>query len=167
MPDIRDIKPPVDLPSDFLPLFLLAAFCLLCGPVFYLIRFFLGRRPSKILVSQPPWQTALERLADLKKNNLPQEGKIKEFYTQLSDILRQYVEGRFQIKATEMTTPEFLWQLKVAHDLNESQKSLLGEFLSCCDLVKFAKHHPPLEDLEEGLILVERLIQETKPSHDL
>jgi hypothetical protein len=91
------------------------------------------RRPRALL----PFEIALQRLEDIRP--LMQPPSAREFSTAVSDIVRGYIERRFDVTATHLTTEEFL------HDLLKSSKAallrhraLLSEFLHQCDLVKFA-----------------------------
>jgi hypothetical protein len=91
------------------------------------------RRPRALL----PFEVALQRLEDIRPLMQPQS--VREFSTAVSDIVRSYIERRFDLIATHRTTEEFL------RDLLESSKeslvrhrTLLSEFLQQCDLVKFA-----------------------------
>ena len=82
---------------------------------------------------------ALDNLAEKK---LWQNGRDKEFHTELTEILRQYIEARFAVPAMEKTSDEILDEL---YELAESQKASLAnlkQILSIADLVKFAKYHP-------------------------
>ena len=161
--DIRDIKPPVDLPADFL--FTTFWEILFLAGIFILIRFFLRRLKQprkKIVPAKSPWEVALERLNSLRKQNLPQQGQVKEYYTQLSDIVRRYIEDRFRIRAPEMTTQEFLEYLKNSEDLTPEHKGFLKDFLNSCDMVKFAKYGPSLAETEESFRFALKLIEETK-----
>ena len=164
--EIRDIKPPIDFPVNYALWWILAIVSFLAVLGFLLRFFLLGRAQRKDIASaslKSPWQAAYERLDELKKHNLPQQGRVKEYYTQLSDIVRRYIEDRFQIRAPEMTTQEFLSSLGGAAELTDGQKNVLRDFLNSCDLVKFAKHTPTIKEMEEGLFWAQRLVEETKP----
>ncbi|MBA3706939.1 MAG: hypothetical protein H0W84_13875 [Bacteroidetes bacterium] len=84
---------------------------------------------------------AFEKLAKLKSENLWQEGKLKQYHSALTDILREYIENRFKIPAVEQTTDEILFGFRnVAID--EESKRKLRQVLILADLVKFAKEQP-------------------------
>ncbi|MBL0328962.1 MAG: hypothetical protein IPP64_05995 [Bacteroidetes bacterium] len=84
---------------------------------------------------------AFEKLDDLKTQNLWQEGKLKLYHSQLTDIIREYIENRYKIQAMEQTTDEILFGFRnVAID--EDSKSKLKQVLLLADLVKFAKEQP-------------------------
>jgi hypothetical protein len=124
----------------------------------------LRRKRVKELVRifKPAHELAYERLRALVKEDLVGAAKIKEFYERISDILRHYIEHRFSLRAPERTTEEFLPELANTDVLSESDKESLGEFLQHCDLVKFAKHEPTNEQIQETFDLVKNFIEKTK-----
>ena len=81
---------------------------------------------------------------------------------EISNILRHYIEDRFDLRAPERTTEEFLIELQWSDDLGEPDKNDLGEFLTHCDLVKFAKHKPKTEQIQQTFDLVKNFIEKTK-----
>ena len=107
-------------------------------------------------------EIAYERLRKLVEQDLFEAGLIKQFHEEISDILRHYIEHRFELRAPERTTEEFLSELQVSNVLGESDKGDLGEFLVHCDLVKFAKHSPSSEQIQETFNLVKSFIEKTK-----
>jgi hypothetical protein len=87
----------------------------------------------------------------------------KPFCTLVSDTIRIYLEERFDFRAPERTTEEFLHELRDTNLLLADQKGSLGEFLKSCDLVKFARYEPAepeLRDLHDSAL---RLVEETEP----
>jgi hypothetical protein len=115
-----------------------------------------------VRVFKPAHEIAYDRLRALVKDDLIKQGKIKEFYERTSDILRHYIEHRFDLRAPERTTEEFLIELQWTDALAESDKKDLGEFLSHCDLVKFARHSPTAEQIQQTFDLVKAFIEKTK-----
>lgn len=109
-----------------------------------------------------PYEIALEQIQELLAKNLISKGFLKEFYGSLCDILRRYIEGRFDIKAPEQTTEEFLVYLSKDSQLNQQDKANLTEFLQHCDLVKFAKHTPEIDDINKSIDLAKDFISRTK-----
>ncbi|HEY2387569.1 MAG TPA: hypothetical protein VGK30_11455 [Candidatus Binatia bacterium] len=161
--DIRDIKPPLDPPIDWRPwqiLGLTVAIALLLGWAAY--RFLHGRQAT---VAAPPPRPAHElALADLDRlraRRLTEQGRFKEYYSALSDIVRAYVERRFGVRAPEMTTEEFLLTTARGGRLAAAQRSLLGEFLGQSDLVKFARLVPTLVDSEGAWTAARRFVEDT------
>ena len=160
MEEIKDVEPPIDPPSNYLFAIVLVLLFITGILLSYIIR---KLRKPKPVVILPPWQIAQKQLEELRKENLPGGGKIKEFYTRLSAIIRHYLEDQLNIRAPEMTTEEFLIFLKQSMALSEEQKNALKNFLDCCDMVKFAKYSSNIEETEQSLNLAQRLIEETKP----
>jgi hypothetical protein len=169
--DIKDIKGPVYFPADyFLLMVILAAITAVI--LVFMIRFFLkrkkGRRTEVFSEPQKPaHQIAYEALQALKAKNLPQLGKIKQYYSELSDIARHYLENRFTIRAPEMTTEEFLYSLRDSNDLTGARKNLLKQFLNHCDLVKFAKYGPTQDEIEDSFASAKKLVDETRNQDDV
>ena len=84
---------------------------------------------------------AFGKLEILKGEKLWQEGKLKQYHSSLTDIVREYIENRYKIQALEQTTDEILWSFRnVAID--EESKTKLKRVLVVADLVKFAKEIP-------------------------
>lgn len=109
----------------------------------------------------PPHITALEALKKLLAENLITQGKVKLFYQKLSDILRQYIERRFEINAPDLTTEEFMQKISTHDKLSSDDKQLLSNFLTQCDLVKFAKHQPEPQDTDKSAQLAKSFIEKT------
>ena len=87
----------------------------------------------------------------------------KPFCTMVSDTVRCYLEERFNFRAPERTTEEFLYELSDTNLLAPDQKESLGEFLEECDLVKFAKYEPAETELRNLHNSALRLVEETEP----
>ncbi len=156
--DIRDIKGPVAIPVGWLWLAWVLGALLVALAAFFLARHWLRRRvPTVPQVLIPPHVRARARLnAALRLLFEP-----KPFCTEVSDTVRWYLEERFQYRAPERTTDEFLDELRSSPLLSPRQKQSLADFLSRCDLVKFARYEPTeteLRDLHESAL---RLVDET------
>lgn len=109
----------------------------------------------------PAHELAVRELIELRDKRLPQRGMLKEFYSELSEILRRYVQRRYGFPALEMTT----WDLEqeLGSDgypplLREESLVLLRE----SDLVKFAKYLPPFESCDEHLERAFRIVEATR-----
>lgn len=115
--------------------------------------------PEKIV---PPYEKAIAELQNLKGRQLCEKGREKEYYTELTEILRQYLEGRFGINAMEMTTP----QIKRAVYATVSEKSasaMMTEILEMADYVKFARMRPLPEDNTRAFNQAMQFVENTKP----
>lgn len=85
------------------------------------------------------------------------------FCSLVSDVLRAYMEERFELRAPERTTEEFMEELRSSTKLRGDHKSLLEDFLSRCDLVKFARFEPTLPEMQALLDSAMRFVDETAP----
>jgi hypothetical protein len=131
--DIRDIRGPRYLPPDWLWPALIGGAVLVALSVYGLVRW-RRSRTARILL---PHEIALQRLEEIAA--LMQPARAREFSIAVSDIVRLYIEQKFDVTATRRTTEEFLRDLLDSSDgaLAEHQ-GLLGAFLHQCDFVKFA-----------------------------
>ncbi|MBN2588295.1 MAG: hypothetical protein JXA96_00405 [Sedimentisphaerales bacterium] len=131
--------------------------------VICVVIYFKRKRVKEIVrIFRPAHEIAYERLRVFVGQNLIEEGKIKEFYEGISDILRHYIEHRFDLRAPERTTEEFLYEIQYTDVLSKSDKDSLGEFLTHCDMVKFAKFNPTKEQIQKTFDLVKSFIEKTK-----
>ncbi|MDE7408752.1 MAG: hypothetical protein K2N09_01885 [Muribaculaceae bacterium] len=95
-----------------------------------------------------PWTVALTRLEELKAKNLWENGMEKEYFTQLTDILRDYLYARFGINAMEMTSRQIMQTLADQADVRE-HRGYVRKILDVADFVKFAKVRPlPADNVE-------------------
>lgn len=157
---LRDIKPPVEIPNPWAWVWwaigALAVAALASGVLVY----FLRRRGR---VAPPPPIPAHVRARQRLENALALLAQPKPFCVLVSDTIRSYLEERFNFRAPERTTEEFLYELRDTNLLLPDQKEGLGEFLKCCDLAKFAKYEPREPELRELHGSALRLIEETEP----
>ena len=165
---IKDIKPPYSLPPKRVHLFLLAGLVLvLAALVFFAFYFWTKRRDKKISpeIEPGPAEIARQELERLLAENLLARGEIKLFHLRISDILRRYIENRFGVRAPEQTTEEFLIKLSQAGSADNillgSHEALLADFLTQCDLVKFAKHEPSMTECEKTMMICREFIEKT------
>jgi hypothetical protein len=166
--DIKDIKPPLSVPlslAEVLP-YLLALVGI--GATAWLAYVYLKKRKrgESILPPPPPrpaHEVALEALRILEAERLWQRGKVKEYHSRLTDILRTYIERRHGIMAMEMTTDETLKALTAALPQDGTPVlSTLEEILLRADLVKFARFQPLPEENERSMALARSFIESTK-----
>jgi len=128
---------------------------------FWLLR----SRPSRVIGPVPlsPWEVAYERLRVLNSAALPAAGKFSRHYIELSDIIRHYVEDRYDLHAPERTTPEFLDEATNSGLLSPEQRDLLEVLLKLCDRVKFARYVSSVEEAEESMAGILRFIDDSIP----
>jgi len=90
----------------------------------------------------PPDTRALQRLENLRQSQLWQQGRVKEYYTELTDAVREYLEEAYAIQSTEMTTDQTLQAFHSCRGYSEGNASSLSQILQAADMVKFAKSSP-------------------------
>lgn len=112
----------------------------------------------------PAIVTARERLSQLKDANLWQSGKSKEYYTYLTDIAREYLEGQFNIDAIEMTSDEILEEVKKLQ-IDKLILNKLEHTLTTADLVKFAKANPSPTENETAFSDINSFVEESYIFH--
>jgi hypothetical protein len=161
--DIRDVKGVEPVPVDWRPYWLAAAALAALAALVWLVRRLRARggRAAAAKPPPPPHVAAAAALAELARRRLPQAGAFVEHYTALAAIVRTYVERRFGLRAPEMTTEEFLAAGARDARLVPTHRGLLREFLTECDLVKFARHRPTVHDGERALAAAVRFVDET------
>lgn len=109
----------------------------------------------------PPHEVALKALDSIKQETLWQQGRYKEFYTRLTDVVRVYMSRRFGFSAMEMTTLEILPILKKMPETAELYQSM-KELLELSDFVKFAKMNPLPEENERSMRDAYIFVEQTK-----
>lgn len=112
------------------------------------------------VIELPLHERVLQQLAALDKERVWQQGGHKAYQSRLTDLLRGYIEERYQVPALESTTDELLHELRVS-PLNTDQQNLLGNMLRLADLVKFAKALPSPQENEQMMANALRFVQET------
>jgi len=158
--NLRDIKPPVEIPSGWAwVLWALVALAVVAA-AFRLWRYWQKRRLQEpVIPSIPPHVRARQKLQEA----LALISQPREFCILVSDTIRWYLEERFDFHAPERTTEEFLYELRETNLLLPDQKESLGEFLKSCDLVKFARYEPREPELHDLHGSALRLVEETEP----
>ncbi len=165
IPDIRDVKPPVNPPLDLSEplswLWIIACVAIAVAGAWYLYYRRKNMAVAPIIAQRLPWDIALEQLEELLRQRYLDRGLYKPFYSTLSDIVRHYLENRFNMRAPEMTTEEFLIFVQHSPALTAGHKQALKDFLNGCDLVKFAKHEPSAHEAMANFDLAKKLIVDT------
>ncbi len=133
----------------------------------YLIIYFTKHVNKKEVVEEvkkkpaiPAIITARAKLNEMKANELWNSSKTKDYYTDLTDIAREYLEGQFGIDAVEMTTEEIM---KAVNELNLNgfTKDKLQETLITADFVKFAKANPTTEQNEQSFKDIDFFVEDS------
>lgn len=143
----KPLMPPIERPvtaKEVFPWLLALLLLVIAG---FVIRFVLRHRKPKVDEngeplsgpSIPAYDKAIDDLASLRQQKLWQAGKVKEYYSSLTDIAREYIEGQFDINAVEMTTDDILDEVRKLR-FDEQLYGKLKETMEVADLVKFAKY---------------------------
>lgn len=109
-----------------------------------------------------PYEVAMAGLRKLKDDKLWEQGLEREYFTRLTEILRQYLEGRFNINAMEMTSRQILDSLSSNPEV-KGKRDYVRRILDMADFVKFAKMRPLPDDNIEAFTNAYHFIEETKP----
>ena len=110
----------------------------------------------------PPHEQAFKALEELRKERLWQDGKHKEYYSALTDILRTYIDGHFGVGAMEMTSDEIIEAMRSV-ELPQKSAMDLTQILRDADLVKFAKAVPEAEENEAAMSAAWDFVEQTRP----
>lgn len=161
----KDIKGPIEAPLSFAEIlpFLLGALILFL--LVYLLIKYLKREktaivlPSKSKAITPPFQIALNELENLKVQKKWQNGDVKAYYSDLSEIIRTYIENGLHTPAMEMLTEDILNRLKTQNIETDQLRSLLSN----SDMAKFAKAQPNTAENELAMVQAIEFIHQTKP----
>ncbi|MDR1199751.1 MAG: hypothetical protein LBK94_12210 [Prevotellaceae bacterium] len=169
MYDIKgQIRYPVTLKEIlFWVLIILGAIIILSGGIILYIRWknkqpLFGKPKPKV----PPHIIAFKELSLLKTEKLWQQGKIKPYYTRITDIIRKYIEGRFSILAMEKTSDEILADIKKNRIDEIYSFDKLREMFYTSDLAKFAKYQPSPDENEESFKTAFEFVTSTQPKEE-
>jgi hypothetical protein len=162
---VSDIKETAKLPHR-IPrwVWLIPATALLAFLVGLIIARFVHQKPQvkKGPPPLPPHLLALKALEALRARQLLEKDEYGAFYTELSLILRTYLEGRFDLHAPESTTEEIVVEMSKSPELKETQRTILQAFMRQADMVKFAKDHPDAQTMERAFDTTKAFVIETK-----
>ena len=170
--EIKDIKPPKSAPwlfEDYLPylIALIVVAALACGFYYYWRK---KKQKNDLLadikVIIPPHREALSALRVLEEKKLWQQGLVKQYYSEVTEIIRHFFERRWSIIALELTTDEILVQMKHIPDALNVWKEMETFFVTA-DLVKFAKYKPsPAEhenEMRSAYEIVRMMVPKASP----
>ncbi len=171
---IKDIKGPISAPwsiFEILPwigigVVVLAIILII---IYYVRKKMKNKTIAPVIIKAPPIEPhvkALKALQDLADRKLWQEGRIKEYHTAISDILRTYIGERYSIAAPEMITSEIMQALRRTEVVNTPFYMSLQQILILSDLVKFAKEKPLAAEHEKSLSDAIDFIKETIPKQE-
>lgn len=171
---VHDYKPVEDVPfklfdwvpdvvSDYWWVYLIILLVIGLGLFVYLKWLRKGELPLMPKKKRlPPFEEAMVRLDQLKQKQLWQAGQEKAYFTELTDILREYIDRRFGVNAVEMTTAQILEMLRDKEE-TKAVNSMLNGILELADFVKFANMRPSPDDNETAFQRALNFVNQTKP----
>lgn len=109
-----------------------------------------------------PFQNAYDALRGLRESALESPDEVRIFFYELSNILRHFIEDVYGINAPDLTTDEFLSKIRDNQTLEKSHQKILRDFHNVADLVKYAKYHPPQDDVAHSYQTVIEFVENTK-----
>ncbi|MEI8011448.1 MAG: hypothetical protein WCI27_03050 [Candidatus Omnitrophota bacterium] len=147
-PGLCDLRGPVSIPGDLLWILALAIIVITAGFAWAVFQWSKRSKPVIPVEIKPAWEIALSAMQELEGLDFIRQGRVKEYYSELSDIVRHYIEIRFDVRAPEMTTEEFMHVIRYSEKLTPAQQRFLERFLNASDMVKFAQVKPIDEDMK-------------------
>lgn len=166
--DIRDVKEPytIPLPWWIILLAVVGTVGLAIGG-YYLYKYLKKRKEGKVEIKPeviiPPYDIALAKLDELGQKKLWQNGKVKEFHSEVTEIVREYFEKRFNFRALEMPSSEILPVLSYLEE-GKVIVETADKFFSNADLVKFAKFEPMPHINDEMMTQAYEMVKLTIPA---
>lgn len=169
---IADIKPIYNAPIwwwGIIRWILLALGIVALGVgVYFLVKYlrkrYAGREQEvepEVVEQRPAAEVAIEKLNAIKEQKIWQQGRQKEYHTELTDVVREYIARRFSISSQEQTSGEILADIKPQLSEKKEVYVLLKRMLSLADLVKFAKWQPAPDENEQSLVDAYHFVEQT------
>jgi hypothetical protein len=149
MAKVKDIKPPLEEKFDwkwYIEYVYWGIGVIVLIAIIVALTIYFTRKQKHVVVEPerpkiPPHVTALAALEKIKEEQIWKDGKVKEYYSAISDTVRQYIEDRFKLNALESTTDEIMIAFR-SQVIDKESKERLQQMLMLSDLVKFAKMFP-------------------------
>ncbi|MBI3467192.1 MAG: hypothetical protein HY000_29620 [Planctomycetes bacterium] len=166
-PDEFQPKPnpgPTTMPRGPLPWLALTAILGmvgLLGAAAWFVRARWSHRPKPVPMISA-YRKAMDAIHRIDLAGWLERGDVDRFYTELSGVIRHYIEDRFTLRAPEQTTEEFLQELATRPVLASDQRLALANFLEQCDLVKFARMQPTTTQDQTALRAAREFVEATR-----
>lgn len=159
-----EMRPPFVWEDWSTPMWIAVIILILTALLLYIIIRLKDNKPIirriKLKPKMAPHKAAMMKIEHIKEEKIWQKEDSKEYYTQLTDTLRQYINERYGFNAMEMTTPEIIEHLQEVND--EEALHELHELFQTADLVKFAKYSTLLGENDRNLVSAIEYINATK-----
>lgn len=168
--DIKNIyKAPIWWWGIFRWILMILALIGLGVAVYYIVTYLRRQRtndaettiPAELL--RPAEEIALEKLNIIREQKIWQSGQLKEYHTQITDVVREYIARRFNVSSTEQTSDETLRAMRPLLNEHKDLYEQLRKMLSLADLVKFAKWTATPDENEQSLRNAYTFVKETTP----
>ncbi len=170
---LRDVKPPIKMKwrlSDVAPYIVITLALIVMAILGYIIwrryKHKKGEIPVYTPPPLPPHIIALRKLEELRIKKLWQNGFIKEFHSELTEIIKEYIEKRYGFSALEMTSAE-IFELRKIWAPQDDLFIPMRRMMTCADLVKFAKFKPEPQENERSLNVAFTYVEATKEDESL
>jgi hypothetical protein len=165
--DIKNVWRPPFVLSDYYAFIygVLFALFLICV-IGYFVQKMRNRKPKDVeavTVSKlPPHEQAIRELKEIREQKLWQQGRNKEYYTEVTDTLRRYITNRYDVSVMEKTTSEILEVIRDEEPGNKEVPDTLKQILQLSDFVKFAKLHPLPDENDLSMTNAQLFVEKTK-----
>ena len=163
--DIRGLKPLVEVRRGPPWLWIGAALAALALAAAALV--YRARRPKPAAPPIPPHVLAFGELDSLRGTDFDDPEAVRRFHFRISEVIRAYVEGRWGLNATDLTTEEILPELAGLDGLAADEGARLAGFLRATDRVKFAEHRPAPPEIEGTWEAALGFVEATRPRPEL
>ena len=166
-----DIKPVIDVekPSEGFPIWIVYVLVglMFLGAVLYLVFFRKTKAEREAENKLPPFEEALQNLTKLDSEGLLASNEYKKYYSELTEVLKKYLDEKVYDNALESTSEELITQLELLRDSGKlpiSKEAIvkLNKVLQTSDLVKFAKSQPDEGTAKVDRDTIENMLRETK-----
>lgn len=165
--DLYDIKEPLEPPFNWIPILIGAAIVIILGAAIWFLLQWLKKRKNRVELTPEqmltPYEYAQLQMTEIEKEQLWQAGKIKEYYSRLTDVMRLYMERQMGINAMESTADELIEKMRGIRLPKELQERI-DELIHLSALVKYAKEKPGVGQNESALKTVKAFLEQTKPA---
>ena len=163
--ELKDIKQPIEEPIGWSDIWAWLLGILILSLIIFILRKYVFNKNKPSIIIKPKVIiaadiSALKELTALEKAKIWQEGNVKEYHSQLSEIIRRYTENRFDFIALELGTDEIISELK--SKVNNEQLTSINILLQRADLAKFAKSKPIDTENMESMVLAKGFVNATK-----
>lgn len=162
-----DIKEPLEPPFNWRPILIGAAVVIVLGAAIWFLLQWLKKRKNRVELTPEqiltPFEYAQLQISEIEKEQLWQAGKVKEYYSRLTDVMRLYMERQMHINAMESTADELIEKMQELR-LHSGLQNKIDQLLHLSALVKYAKEKPGVAQNEEALKTIQEFLQQTKPA---